>query len=212
MRIVLTVLNVVLAVTYPLAIWWSLSRFSPRVVGLIGIALLVPVLVLRFHRAASDPERRGHLLAVLRVPLSILALLLLGAVLDDQRLILAMPVLISGVLLVTFGASLRQEMSLIERFARMKEKELTPAQVAHCRQFTWVWCGFFVVNGGIAAFLALLEDTFAWAAYTSGIAYALMGVLFVGEFIVRRYRFRDYGRGPHDRLLSRVFPGPAKQP
>ena len=44
MRVVVTVLNVVLAVVYPLAIWWSLAHFSPRVVGLLVMALVLPTI------------------------------------------------------------------------------------------------------------------------------------------------------------------------
>ena len=46
----------------------------------------------------------------------------------------------------------------------------------------------------------------AWAMYNGGIAYALMGMMFVGEYLLRQYRFRKYGGGLHDRLLSRIFP------
>jgi hypothetical protein len=30
--------------------------------------------------------------------------------------------------------------------------------------------------------------------------------MFAAEFLLRRYRFRRYGAGLHDRLLSRIFP------
>ena len=94
------------------------------------------------------------------------------------------------------------------RFARMQEKDgLSDAQVAHCRQVTWVWVGFFALNASIAAVLASNEAwVSAWATYNGGIAYALMGVLFAGEYVVRQYRFRRYGDGLHDRLLRRIFP------
>jgi uncharacterized membrane protein len=65
---------------------------------------------------------------------------------------------------------------------------------------------FFVVNAAVAAALALLEMTAWWALYTGGIAYAAMGMMFGVEYVVRQYRFRNYGRGPHDRLLAVLFP------
>jgi uncharacterized membrane protein len=67
------------------------------------------------------------------------------------------------------------------------------------------WCVFFVLNGGVALALALLADVRSWATYTGGIAYALMGGMFTAEFLERRYRFREYGKGPLDRLMSRVL-------
>jgi uncharacterized membrane protein len=196
------VLSVVLTIVYPVAVFYALTNYSPRVVGLLGLAIVIPLFALRFRN-----KGREHLWAVLRVPLIILALLLAGAIFDDPRFVLAMPVLISLALLGTFGASLRGGgPSMIERFARMQEPELSAAQVVHCRQATIAWCAFFLVNAGIAAALALLEMTAWWAIYTGGIAYAAMGVMFAGEFVVRRYRFREYGRGPHDRLLALLFP------
>ncbi|MBX3274932.1 MAG: hypothetical protein KF729_32005 [Sandaracinaceae bacterium] len=195
-------LTTALVVTYPVGIWFGLTHFSARTVSLWILAVLVPTAIFRFRRA-----RREDLSAALRIPLVIGLVVLAGALTDDRRCVLAMPVLINLALLVTFAHSLRG-VPVIERFARMQEPEpLAPAQVAHCRQVTWVWIGFFALNGGIAALLASREAWVdLWAAYNGGVAYALMGALFAGEYVVRQYRFRKYGSGLHDRLLSRIFP------
>jgi uncharacterized membrane protein len=207
MKIVRAVLTTVLVVLYPLAIWIALTRFSARMVGLLILVMLVPIVVVRFRRA-----KREDLWAVLRIPLAILAVVLLGIVFDAPIFVLAMPVLINLVLLITFWSSLRAEHTIIERFARMKHgrdgdgAELSEAQVAHCRQVTKAWCGFFVLNAAAAAALAYFAPLSWWAAYTGGIAYGLMAAMFALEYIVRQARFRNYGRGLHDRLLSRIFP------
>lgn len=198
-----------LVVLYPIAIWVGLTHFSTRAVGLWILLLLVPSIALRFRRAS-----REDLNVALRVPLAVLLVVLLGVLFDDPRFVLAMPVLINVVLLVTFGASLGSERTIVERFARMQEVRrqgseriaFSDAQRAHCRQVTWAWCGFFVLNGAVAAGLALAAPLSWWAAYTSGVAYALMGALFIVEYLVRQYRFRRYGAGLHDRLLSRILP------
>lgn len=201
LKVAVVVLNIVLAVVYPLAVWWSLAHFSVRVTGLMVLGFLVPMVALRLSRA--DPAHRWP---VLRVPLSIMALLLLGVATDDERFVLAMPVLISGALFIAFAGSLRGEMPLIERFARLQESELSPAKQHHCRQATVAWCVFFVFNAGVAGALALAAPVRWWAAYSGGIAYALMGAMFAGEYIVRKARFREFGAWPHDRLLARMFP------
>lgn len=209
MKIVAAVLTAVLVVLYPVAIWIGLTHFSARVVGLWIVVLLVPAMWLRFRRAS-----RSDLWAVSRVPLAILAVVLPAVILDDRRFVLAMPVLINAVLLVTFASSLFGEHTLVERFARMQEARmagtsdavLSPAQIAHCRQTTWAWSIFFLLNGAAAAVLALIAPLSWWAAYTGGIAYALMGAMFAAEYVVRQYRFRRYGTGLHDRLLSRILP------
>lgn len=202
MKILVGVLTTILVVLYPLAIWFGLTHFSARAVSLWVLVLLVPGVVFRFRKA-----RREDVWAVLRIPLLIAAVLCCGALFDDRRFILAMPVLINLGLLITFATSLRAT-PIVERFARMQEKdELSEGQMRHCRQVTWAWVIFFVLNATVAALLAIDEAwVAAWAAYNGGIAYALMGAMFVGEYIVRQYRFRKYGGGLHDRLLSRIFP------
>jgi len=218
-RVLGTVLTVALTVAYPVVVFFGLVHFSARTVGLLALALAVPLMLLRFRNAS-----REDLWVVMRVPLVVIALLGLGAALDDARLVMFMPVIISLALLVQFASSLRGEVTMIERFARMqesrssssqrsrtdaggvaaerpgtphvKEGSLSAAQIRHCRQVTVAWCVFFVVNAVIAGGLALAELTAAWAVYTGGIAYGLMGVMFAGERVVRHLRFeRSRGHG-----------------
>ncbi len=112
-----------------------------------------------------------------------------GACLDDARLLLAWPVLVSLALLTAFLVSLRGGHSIVERFARLQKGDLSPAEVAYCRAVTWVWCAFFVVNGGVAAALAVSGRRDLWAMYTGVIAYLLMAILFGAEYAIRRLRF-----------------------
>lgn len=202
MKILVGVLTTVLVVLYPVAIWYGLTHASARVVSLWTLALLVPGVLYRFRAA-----RREDLFALLRIPLVVALVIGLGALFDDRRFVQATPVLISLVLMVTFATSLRGT-SFVERFARMQSgEELSEAQVRHCRQVTWAWVVFFCLNALVAAVLSSTDEWLAaWAAYTGGIAYALMGTMFVGEYVLRQYRFRMYGGGLHDRLLSRIFP------
>ena len=167
------------------------------------IALVVPTALYRFRRA-----KREDLVAVLRIPVVITVVVGAGALFDDQRFVLAMPVLVNLGLLLTFGTSLRG-VPMIERFARMhvQGEELSEARVAHCRQATWAWAVFFALNAAVAAALGWDPAyTRIWAAYNGGIAYALMGLLFAGEYMLRRYRFRIYGGGLPDRFFRRIFP------
>lgn len=200
MRKVLAVSNAILVAGYPLAVYFGLLHLSARSVGLLLMALLLPGLVLKFRGA-----RREDLVAVARVPLSVLAVVTLAAVFDDKRFVLAMPVLINLVLLYGFASSLRST-PMVERFARMQDPSLGPEQVRYCRSVTKVWCGFFVFNALVCGALALFASVSAWALYTGLIAYVLIGVLGASEYVVRKARFREYGPHLHDRLLARLFP------
>lgn len=194
------VLNGLLVAAYPLAVYIGLTRFSARGLGLLLLLWLLPGLLMKVRRA-----RRDDLWVVLRLPLSIVALLSLSAVLDDARFVFALPVLINLVLLAQFAGSLRST-PMVERFARMQQPALSPEQMRYCRTVTKVWCLFFVLNGLTSALLAAFASLASWALYNGLIAYLLIGVLGAGEYLVRKARFREYGTGLHDRLIARLFP------
>jgi uncharacterized membrane protein len=128
-----------------------------------------------------------------------------AVVLDDDRLLLAWPTLLSAVFLVEFAASLRGGWTFVERIARATVPDLSGAEVEYCRTVTVVWIGFFVLNGAIAAALAVVAPRALWAAYAGGVAYVLMGALFVGEYVIRKRRFGRFGPGLVDRLLARAL-------
>lgn len=202
MRRALGALSVLLLLAYPALVYVGLTRLSARGVGLLLLLVLLPPHLARALRR----EGRRHLLAVLPLPIGIAAVLLLAVVVDDERFVLALPVLVNVVLLATFAASLRGEVTMVERFARMQVDELSDEEVAYCRGVTLAWCGLFVLNGVVIAVLAVTGPLSWWTAWTGGIAYGLVGLLFGVELLIRKARFRRYGDGLADRLFARLFP------
>jgi 3-hydroxymyristoyl/3-hydroxydecanoyl-(acyl carrier protein) dehydratase len=80
---------------------------------------------------------------------------------------------------------------MIFRFATMQDKSIkgSPGEGqidAYCRKVTLVWCAFFIFNGGIAAWTIFSGSDMLWSVYNGGISYILTGMLFAGEFIVRK--------------------------
>lgn len=203
-KIVLSVVNTTLVLAYPLAVYLGLTHFGPRQLGVLLLLLLAPGLASK-ARAAS----REDLWAVLRVPLTLFAAVGAGALLDEPRVFLALPVLANVLLLAHFANSLRGPVSLVERMARIQEPELPPGGPEYCRKVTKVWCAFFVANGAVAAGLAIWAPLPWWALYTGLLAYLLMGLLFTVEFVVRKVTFRRFGDSLPDRLLARIL-SPAK--
>jgi uncharacterized membrane protein len=96
------------------------------------------------------------------------------------------PVIVSAVLFAAFFRSLYAPQTLVEKMARIRDPELGPEGVAYTRKVTKLWCGFMLLNGSAALFLAVFASTEAWALYTGVIAYVLMGLLFAGEWLVRQ--------------------------
>jgi len=196
----LAVAGVIVALGYPFAVYFGMLHFGARDVGLILLALSLPLIV----RRVATMDRKA-VRALLEAPILIALLALLTVVLDDIRAVLALPVLINSALLFTFGRSLYTERSLIEHFARLMVDDLSPAECAYCRGVTKVWCGLFALNIVVAGTLALAAPIGWWLAWTGLIAYLLMGVLFGVEVVVRYRRFHRTGMPWLDRAFARLF-------
>jgi uncharacterized membrane protein len=185
---------------YPAVVYYGLTRWSVRGVAALLLVLLVPMMSWRWSRGSAQLGRAGAAL-----PLGVAALLIASLLVDDQRFVLAMPVLINGWLFAAFAATLSGT-PMIERFARLQSPELSNQQIRYCRRVTHVWTAFFLLNGVITGLLALFASARWWAIYTGLIAYVLIGLLGTVEFLARRYLFREFGNGVHDRVLEKVLP------
>lgn len=97
------------------------------------------------------------------------------------------PVWVNLLMLLLFGSSLFAKQTLIERLARLQQPDLPPSGVQYTRRVTQIWCVYFIINGGIAAALALSGRHDWWAIYTGIIAYVIMGLLGGGEWLYRKF-------------------------
>jgi uncharacterized membrane protein len=113
--------------------------------------------------------------------------LALVVLLGSKDLLLFSPVFVSIIFLFIFASSLWGEISLIERFAAMFDPDLPEEARSYCRKVTVIWCCFFVVNATIAAWTAVFATLEIWALYNGFIAYLLVGVLLLGEYLVRHW-------------------------
>jgi uncharacterized membrane protein len=200
LRHLASIVGAVALVGYPVAVFFALDAFSPRVAVLLLLCVMLPSAVARvrsFNRAAMRS------LAV--VPIVAAALLLLAAALGSTRFALLLPAAINGTLLVAFATTLVRDPPIIERFARLTVDDLNDAELRWCRGWTWGWSAFFLVNGGIALALALWGSLWAWTVYNGLVGYIAMGMLFGIEYTVRKYRFGRWGDHALDRTLRRLF-------
>ncbi|MDF3888454.1 COG4648 family protein [Cupriavidus basilensis] len=172
----------VLALCYPVAIYFGLQHWSPRAMALVLVALALV-------RALTSRQAAWRLLAVAAAVLAAIV-----AVSDHALPLKLYPVLVNSVMLGLFGWSLRYPPSLVERLARLREPGLPPAGVAYTRRVTQAWCVFFVCNGALSAVTAVFASDRVWALYNGGVAYALIGAMFAGEWLVRQ---RVMARGRH---------------
>jgi uncharacterized membrane protein len=172
-----SVLLAAATLSYPAISYFLLRFYGVR-------ALLIPLCALALLRLVLKREWAWG---------GVLLLLAAATLLTNHSLPAKLyPVAVNVGLLTVFGHSLFNPPSFVERIARLREPALSPAAVQYTRRVTMVWCGFFIVNGVIAAWIAISGTDQGWALYSGGIAYLLAGLLFAGEFAVRCYLRRKW--------------------
>lgn len=173
-----TISAVLITLTYPLAVWLAEGRVEPR----LTVGLLVLAGLTRWPGLSCDYASRWWLGAI--------SILVIAAIWANGSLPLKLyPALVNGALLAMFTYSLMAPPTVVERLARLREPDLPPQAIAYTRRVTQVWCGFFVINGCVALLTALYASSALWWFYNGFVAYFLMGLLFAGEYCVRR-RFK----------------------
>lgn len=185
MKHILRGIVITLMLIYPFLVGWSLSHghfvwVSGMLVGLGVIRLL----------------SKSH---SLMWPLTWFAILCggLSLILKDHAWLKMYPVFMSVGALIIFATTLIKPPSMIERFARLAEPNLPESGVQWTRKVTMVWCGFFIINGMIALATVLFAPMKIWVIYNGFISYVLMGVLLLGEFILRKRHQRLYAELNH---------------
>lgn len=95
------------------------------------------------------------------------------------------PVIANAAMLLLFAWTLFCPPSLVERIARVQHPDLPLSGILYTKRVTEVWCLFFIFNGSLAFATAKWCSFELWSLYNGFIAYILMGILFIIEYIVR---------------------------
>ena len=163
---------------YPLLVYFGLQRFEPRIIA--ACFLLVALIKLVF--LISNKTMRGNSVWLILAAATATGLTLWTGSLFGLK---SYPILVNSILFIVFFSSLWQQQTTIERFARLQDPSLPDSGIAYTRKVTKVWCVFFVINGTLSTATLLGSDQL-WALYNGLIAYILIGLLFAGEYLVRR--------------------------
>ena len=121
--------------------------------------------------------------------------LLLGAYYLQTITAKMLPILIQLMLMYFFGRTLLKGKgpSFIESFVRLEFPAFQPGISEYCRQLTILWTGFFAVNAIMCVVLANWGSDFWWMLYNGVFIYLMIGVLVIGEYIYRHFRFPGLG-------------------
>jgi uncharacterized membrane protein/3-hydroxymyristoyl/3-hydroxydecanoyl-(acyl carrier protein) dehydratase len=197
----MAILLTVVVIGYPIAVYLSLGALEPRQVALVLFALVVLRLV-----SGGVAKLASHTRAFWLPIGSVVVVAATTTVWNHPLALLLAPALINAGLLASFGFSLFHGPCTVERFARLQNDHLNEDEIVYCRQVTWIWCAFFLLNGAFALWLALLGDLADWTLFTGLISYGLMATLFSLEFTYRQWRFRRYFGSPTDPFFRWIFP------
>jgi uncharacterized membrane protein len=170
---------VLISIGYPFIVYFGLMKFSPLVVGLALVIFLILRLVLTKRRQTRKSEAWIYLVVLGAV------VVLLSV--NEILAIKAYPVLISLSFAAVFGYSLIYPPPIIERFARKMEGELDAQALRYTRHVTEAWVIFFLLNASVSLWTALYAELTTWTLYNGFISYLLIGLMFGGEYILRRY-------------------------
>ena len=122
-----------------------------------------------------------------------------------EWLLFVPPIVINLALAWVFGRTLvHGRVPLIARFAIMEQGTLSAELVTYTRTLTWLWTLLFIGAAALSLGLALSGQRDAWSLFTNFLNYLLVAALFLGEFVYRRVRFRNYRHHSPLQLLRNV--------
>ncbi|WP_462159884.1 COG4648 family protein [Pseudoalteromonas sp. GB56] len=175
------IVNVLISIAllaYPVLVYFGLSNGYGQQVAWVLVALLASRLLLSLKKQAISSWL---------LPISACGLVVVfgAAISDEPKWLQLYPIVVNAIMAITFCVSLFQPQSMVERFARLQEPNLSEQGVRYTRKVTQIWCVFFVMNMLIASYTVYLDNVQVWTLYNGLIAYVLMGALAGGEFAYR---------------------------
>ena len=96
------------------------------------------------------------------------------------------PAVVVAVAFSLFASSLVFGTPLAERFARRMGEQLDERGVAYCRKATVAWTVFLAIHLAVTLATVFCASREVWAFYNGCLAYVLIGLMFAGEWLVRR--------------------------
>lgn len=177
-------LTLAMILAYPLVSHLAIRQQAPHWVA--GYLILLGVVQIAGARQAGRRAALGRGLGLVAAG-GLLPWLPLG----EAGLFYGPPFLIIGGLLMLFAGSLLPgNTPLISRIAEFIDgAPLSAEKRRYTRTVTIVWSGFFVFLLVELLWLGRYASLEVWSWFANGINYGLMGLLLLGEYLVRRYRF-----------------------
>ena len=168
-------------VGYPVIVYFGLRFFEARVIA----PVLVLVALARWGMS-KRVKGVGPPMPQAKIVIGASIVLALATGLSNSQVYLEYyPLCMNIAMFALFFGSLLRPPSVVEQIARVSDPDFPEHAVAYTRKVTMVWCAFFVFNGSMALSTVLFGDLAIWAFYNGFVSYALMALLFAGEYLLR---------------------------
>ncbi len=169
------ILGALVAIAYPITVFVALQHnFSVRMLGLVLLGVILVVSV----------WRRNIWMGVFGVVLTGTA-----AVLNQEIFLKFYPVFMNALVCAMFAFSLKT-VPLVQKIAEKMKYEITDKSRCYARQVTIAWAVFMGVNTLISLATVFMTD-WIWTIYNGLISYCLIGMMFIGEYFVRRGKLHE---------------------
>ncbi|HVE51415.1 MAG TPA: hypothetical protein VNG69_17575 [Casimicrobiaceae bacterium] len=171
------------------------DAWLPSITAFAAIAILLVLIV-----AAAGVRQRG----ILTVALVMVAL---GWYFTPDLLVFLPPTAINVAFGMFFASTLLPGREpRIARYARLERGAALPDDIArYTRWLTWIWSVWFFAAAALSIVLALAAPLNVWSAFANVVNYVCVAVLFVGEYVYRRIRFRQHVHASLGTLLAVVI-------
>ena len=94
------------------------------------------------------------------------------------------PVCANLTVFLVFFCSLFSKETVIQKFAKMIDGELSENALKYTRNLTYIWCVLTFFNFVVSLITVFLSEE-VWALFNGLISYILIGTLFFVEYIIR---------------------------
>ncbi|MFT5703575.1 MAG: putative membrane protein [Rickettsiales bacterium] len=170
-----------LFILYPVAIFLGFKFFGARAASLLLLGIIL------FYFLSLKNDQKSSRLQKYSVIIVASALLILAQISNQIFFVKIYPVAVNLIFLAAFSYSLFSGPSMIEKFARIYDKNLSAKAISYTRKVTIIWCVFFIFNASISLYTTLFSSIEIWTLYNGFISYMIMGALFAGEYAVRYF-------------------------
>ncbi len=173
---------------YPLLVFLAVRYFDVAIASLgLSIILLGRLLL----QKKQERQSFGRIFDVIMWIVVVNSLL--NLYFRNELILKLYPVLMSAGMAGVFIHSLLLKKPVIEKFARLYEKALTPEKLEYIRRLTVIWSVWLCLNAALALYTALFSPFDVWMIYNNMVFYLVCGVIFAVDISYRKLR-RVYSR------------------